>query len=264
MSIEELDKRIDNALSGWVTPNKKSKRAIGQSVYSAIESKQKRIFQFEKWHWIAAASLVAVIVCYATFYNSNVEYETNFNEELAITLPDGSTVDINSESNISYNTLSWYLNRSVSLSGEAFFQVKKGSQFSVKTKNGDVKVLGTSFGVFSRNTDFIVECFTGKVEINNSINKVIITEGERINQTDNLALTKTSFSNVALKPSWLGNNYSYAKVSLSTVFSDIEKHFNISITTSDEINVMSFTGEWNNTMKLEDVLKIVCLPFNID
>lgn len=263
MNTEELDKRINKTLSGWEIPSKQEKQAIWQSIFSAIGTKQKRIITLKKWYWIAAASLVAVFVSYTIFYNSNVEYATGINEKMTISLPDGSSVDMNAESKASYNTLSWYLTRSVSLSGEAFFKVKNGSQFSVKTSNGVVKVLGTSFNVFSRESSFLVECFTGKVEIRNKINQVIITKGEKVIQSNSLALTKELFDPTL--PNWVGNdNHYYNKTNLETVFNDIEKAFEVVIISDKAITSMKFSGEWNNTMNLDDVLKIVCMPFNLE
>jgi len=263
MKREELDKRIDRALSGWEIPSKRDKNAIWDSVNTAIGTKRKRIISLEKWQWAIAASLAAIIVSYAIFYNSAVEYSTDAQQKIAISLPDGSTVNLNTNSKTSYNTFSWFFNRSVSLSGEAFFNVKKGSQFSVNTNNGVIKVLGTSFNVFSRDKDFLVECFTGKVEVNNSIDRVFITKGEKVTQTDNLSLAKEITSN-GTKPAWVIENYSYAKVKLETVLKDIEKSYGISISSNKDIRNLIFSGEWNNSMALEDVLKIVCLPFNLE
>ena len=157
MKREELDKRIDKALSGWEIPSQKNKSTIWSSVNTAIITKRKRTISLEKWQWAIAASLAAIIVSYAIFYSAAVEYTTDANQKIAISLPDGSTVNLNGNSKTSYNTVAWYFNRSVSLSGEAFFSVKKGSQFSVNTNNGVIKVLGTSFNVFSRDKDFLVD-----------------------------------------------------------------------------------------------------------
>jgi transmembrane sensor len=41
----------------------------------------------------------------------------------------------------------WSKERTLSLEGEAFFEVQKGSKFSVVTSDGIVEVLGTSFDV---------------------------------------------------------------------------------------------------------------------
>lgn len=264
MSINKLDSQINKALSGWETPNNKNKKNIWLSIEESIDAKQNRFVKFSSWRVAVAASIVALLVSYAVFYSSNIEYNTNIGEKMAITLPDGSSVNLNSESKLSYNSISWVLDRDVHMSGEAFFKVIKGSKFSVKTDNGIVKVLGTSFNVISRKSNFMIDCYTGKVEIDNSIDKVVISRGERVVQSEYLALQK-ELSNTELRsPIWLIDTYSYAKTKLVNVFEDISKQYSINISTSGDINKLKFTGEWNNSMKLEDVLKIVCLPFNLE
>lgn len=263
MRSEELDKRIDSALSGWATPSKRGKNAIWQEITGTIEAKQKRFISFSRWQWAAAASLAGIIVCSAVYFSNNVTYTTQ-SAGLTVNLPDGSLVKLNKASEASYNSIAWFFNRSIALSGEAFFEVKKGSQFSVHTNNGVVQVLGTSFNVLSRKNNFAVECFTGRVKIDNSVNELIITKGERVVQAQNLQLAKETSNHKLAAPLWLKGKYTYSKVALVHVFKDIAKQYGKSIKMNSKIEKMTFSGEWDAIMKLEDVLAIVCLPFNIE
>jgi transmembrane sensor len=263
MNIEELDKRIDSVLSGWETPKSKPKNAIWQSIYNTIRTTDERFLSFRKWHWVAAASLVAVIVSYAIFYNSNIVHSTLGNETLLVTLPDGSTINLNAGTELSYNKITWSLNRSVNLSGEAFFKVEKGEKFNVITNSGVVSVLGTSFNVLERKNKFRVECFTGKVEVVNDLNSTIITKGEFVNQSSTHALVKEKNTKASESPSWINGDYSYKNEQLATILNDISTHFNITINANKKIDEFTFTGTWNKTMTLEEVLQIVCLPFGL-
>jgi len=58
-------------------------------------------------------------------------------------------VVLNSKSTISFNKTDWKNNRQLTLDGEAYFKVEKGSTFTVNTNNGSVTVLGTQFNVNS-------------------------------------------------------------------------------------------------------------------
>ena len=63
-----------------------------------------------------------------------------------VTLPDGSLVELNAGSRLTYSNTS----RKVELQGEAFFQVQKDEvQFVVSTGISKVVVLGTAFNVRS-------------------------------------------------------------------------------------------------------------------
>lgn len=71
-----------------------------------------------------------------------------------ITLPDGSHVWLNAESELSYPAL-FNDNREVKLKGEAFFEVVKDTlnPFKVNTRLSEIKVLGTSFNVNAYDND---------------------------------------------------------------------------------------------------------------
>ncbi len=262
MMNKELDNKINQVLSGWDAPSIKSKNTIWKEVVSEINTSTIPLHTFSKWRWIAAASLFAIAASFGTYYTAQVEVISN-QQAVTINLPDGSTVNLNIESKASYNKIGWLFNRSVSLTGEGFFTVKKGEKFRVITENGNVDVLGTSFNVLARDQKFRVECFTGRVAITTSSNSTIITKGEVVTQSlsDELIKVKTQ---PVMQPNWLTGDYSYKNENLSTVLNDISDHFGIDISTSNKINKLSFTGAWNKSMTLDEVLKIVCLPFSLE
>jgi ferric-dicitrate binding protein FerR (iron transport regulator) len=86
-----------------------------------------------------------------------------------LTLPDSSSVWLNSNSTIRYpGTFSGTV-RMVELDGEAYFDVAKreGQPFVVKTGKYHVEALGTSFNVdaYADKPDFSTALFTGKVRL---------------------------------------------------------------------------------------------------
>ena len=70
-------------------------------------------------------------------------------------LADGTQVWLNAESELSYPTRFTGNTREVKLKGEAYFKVTKNAEqpFIVKTKEIDIRVLGTSFNVAAYQTD---------------------------------------------------------------------------------------------------------------
>ena len=62
-------------------------------------------------------------------------YIGNKSQKQEISLPDNSQVSLNALSSVTYNESSWDENRELTLNGEAFFKVEKGSTFEVKTKS---------------------------------------------------------------------------------------------------------------------------------
>ena len=105
------------------------------------------------WKWVAAAAVI-LIAAGISYLTIPVEYSAPYGEMESVILPDNSQITLNSGSTITYNRLYSYLDRDVSLQGEAFFEVKKGElSFVVHTSNASVKVLGTSFNVRSWQDD---------------------------------------------------------------------------------------------------------------
>ena len=109
-----------------------------------------------KWSFSIAATLAILFGLFFLMSTNEISHKTAFGEQKIIELPDGSQVTMNSKSLIEFNPDSWESNRILKLSGEAYFKVKKGSQFTVNTDNGNVIVLGTEFNVNSLNHYFEV------------------------------------------------------------------------------------------------------------
>lgn len=108
---------------------------------------------------------------------SDMETSTESNYE-AVALPDGSQVFLNHNSSISY--AKEFKPRAVKLSGEAFFKVVPGaSNFTVRTKYGDVAVLGTEFNVKTTSNQIAVDVKQGLVELKTAFGKSKIKKGAR-------------------------------------------------------------------------------------
>jgi ferric-dicitrate binding protein FerR (iron transport regulator) len=151
--------------------------------------------------------------------------------------------------------------RSLSLNGRAFFEVKKGSKFTVITDNGTVEVLGTSFSVLSRENIFEVICKTGKVSVSTKDNAdiQIITPSEKVILTNN-KLVKSNANNESL--AWKDGNYYFDNASLLEVIKELENQFKIKIKTDEKNLSLRYTGFFN-TDNLGKALHSVTWPLNL-
>ena len=105
--------------------------------------------------WIAAAASLLLLVSVWWFWTGQDTQIVNpAGAHLTYTFPDNSQVKLNADSRITFSPDSWNKSRLVNLQGEAFFEVQKGSTFTVETDHGKVTVLGTSFNIYSRNDQF--------------------------------------------------------------------------------------------------------------
>ena len=117
--------------------------------------------------------------------NNRIEYLTSNAEWKVITLPDGSQVELNANSQLALIE-GWEngTDRMVWLKGEAFFKVEKkpstNAKFIVVTKDLKVEVLGTSFNVNTRNQHTEVFLEEGKITLELDKHKEQIEPGEFI------------------------------------------------------------------------------------
>ncbi|WP_139957238.1 FecR family protein [Flavicella sediminum] len=210
-------------------------------------------------NWVSAvAASVAILFGLFFFMNSDTEYTTGFGEQLAVVLPDGSKVELNAKSILSFDKDEWKAGkRNLFLEGEAYFKVKKGSKFTVNTGSGDVSVLGTQFNVKEAKAYFEVKCFEGKVSVVNTTDSEILTPGKGYRKVADKASEKLIFETTA--PTWIAGESTFTNAPLVIVLEELEKQFQIQFEV-DLINTdRVFTGSFSNKNK-ELALQTVCAP----
>lgn len=103
------------------------------------------------------------------------------NEVKVETLPDGTVVTLNKGAVLEYNSRMSGNTRTVTLEGEAFFDVTpdKNKPFIITADDAQIKVVGTSFNVKTTDekTEVIVE--TGIVEVSKKKNSVMLNPNEK-------------------------------------------------------------------------------------
>lgn len=215
------------------------------------------------WSTAAAIVLLLGVGLFARFYTADVKVAAG--EFTSATLPDGSVVHLNAESAISYAPYWWFMQREVTLEGEAYFEVTKGSKFSVLSNLGTTSVLGTSFNIYSRNNDYEVFCTAGKVRVSAAATKPVILESGDFVVLDEAGRLQPKI-NKAETPvlSWRLNKFTYNTTPLSKVIEDLQRQYGITIDPQIEnINQYHYTGLFQRSVTVEEALEIVCLSFGL-
>lgn len=139
--------------------------------------------------WAAAAAVVLIISIASLFWITKDPGTTIQQMQFASTdkiqddtLPDGSMISLNKNSQLNYPSSFSGDKREVALSGEAFFEVSRDAAhpFIIHAGLMDVKVLGTSFNVRAYpNSDSVhVSVKTGRVQCSANGDTVFLTPGE--------------------------------------------------------------------------------------
>jgi ferric-dicitrate binding protein FerR (iron transport regulator) len=231
-----------------------------------IEKTGRRVFLSSWMKYAVAAVLVLMAGFFLWQYNqvdvvNGTSYTMAAGESMEALLPDESIFYLNAESELSYDEKNWETNRTLSLKGEAFFEVKKGSTFTVETPHGKVQVLGTKFNVWSRNKLLEVKCQSGKVAVydvdGNKIDELNPSDAIRI--SSGKAPEKWTDSSVA---SWREGISKFRDVPLEIVLEELERQYDVEVKTgsinTEDIISCNFQHE-----NLELALKTILSPLNI-
>ncbi len=258
----DIEKYLSESLNSSRIPYKLSKDEAWKNIQLSIT--EGKVLPFRKslpaLRWAAAAAVLFAIALGSIFAGRQT-VKTQEAPFAMVSLPDGSAVVLSAGSEVQYNKVSWLWDREVALSGKAFFDVEKGSEFTVSTQEGDIVVLGTSFDVYVSRGKLEVACKTGKVGISKAGKLLdIITPGEKLVLHQN----KTVKSNIdtALIDLWFKTDFTFENVSLRQAIETIASHFNHEVIVPEYVQ-LQYTGQLSKKLTLEESLDIICMPFGL-
>jgi transmembrane sensor len=152
----------------------------------------------------------------------------------SVTLPDGSTVTMNSSTTLSYPKHFRRNARNVTLAGEAFFEVTpdKSRPFIINTDEAAIRVVGTSFNVDTKGSSSSVEVYvsTGIVEVykpESQDNSVFLHPGEMGKVSKNIINSKKASNENAI--AWKTGKMDFRDIPLSEAVTMLNKMYNVNI-----------------------------------
>ena len=242
----------------------------------AGESSPAKIFTLATHHvWRYAAVAVLLIGAMALLWRFGTEGETDFlvvetraGETQEVTLPDQSVVWLNELSRLAYPPE--FGKRTVELTGEAFFDVERDESktFEIRSGEGLVQVLGTSFNVRNRNGEgeIRVTVATGRVGF-----KVVGTdEAQELTAGYQGVLHKTDRSMSSFPNDnpeflmWRSRPLAFDATSFDDVVALLRGRFAIVIDEPDaDLKACTFTGEFE-TPVLAEVLESIEFSLGLD
>ena len=190
-------------------------------------------------------------------------------KNLQVTLPDGSTVSLNRNTELIYRENFGRHGRNVTLRGEAFFEITpdENNPFVIDAGKAKIKVIGTSFNVITSNPDSAVEVYvkTGKVMVSaaEGTNNIILDQGF-IGKMDS-KISEKSFNNDPNYLAWKTGMLIYDGQTLEVVFRDLKKVYNMDIVANDPgilENTWTTNGPVDNQSP-ETIIRLICISFNL-
>ena len=224
---------------------------------------------------VAAVALIILSIATAVIYinssgilSKKITVVTGNNQKnLQITLPDGSNISLNRNTELSYRGNFGETGRDVKLDGEAFFEVSSDASkpFIIDAGAAKVKVIGTSFNVITKNSESAVEVYvkTGNVILSdNSGSKSLNLDPGFIGKMD----SKFSEKSVNEDPNYMSWNtglLEYNGQKLDIVFNDLKRVYNMDIVADDSVILENRWTSPINNQPQETIIRLICTSFNL-
>lgn len=215
-----------------------------------------------------AAAMVFVlllsILLWRTMFPARVTVATRNAETKVVHLPDGSQVELNAASRLTYSRK----HRQLQLEGEAFFQVQPAREpFVVTTGRARVTVLGTAFDVRSRREKVVVAVEHGHVRFENvRTGKHVVlgaAEMSRMQGTENPTVPVAADLDASL--AWRRGRLVFDRTPVAEVLDELARTYDVSFTlTNIDTANLTLTASFKKEQPLQDVLTAVSLTFDWD
>ena len=213
-------------------------------------------------------------------YDASAASEARYNKmttprgrQFHLQLPDGTSVWLNAASSITYPTAFTGKERTVFISGEAYFDIAKDAHkpFRVKVNDQlDVEVLGTEFNVNAYQDEKSIKTtlLEGKIRavveplINNSSNRLIRKElilkpGQQITVSENQQVQLKDNADLNNVLAWRKGYFNFADADIPEVMRQLQRWYDIEIAYEGTIPNKVISGKMGRDLNLNDVLDIL-------
>ncbi len=174
-----------------------------------------------------------------------------------IQLPDGTDVWLNAASSITYPTAFTGSERTVTVTGEVYFEVAKdkAKPFHVKVNNLFVDVLGTHFNINSYGDETAVKTtlLEGSVKITAGKENRMLRPGEQA-QVAQHRVTVVSNADIDQVMAWKNGLFNFNKLSLQEVLRQLSRWYDVEVVYQGTLTPRKFGGEIQRDLNLSEVL----------
>lgn len=224
--------------SDWLASESVSfgKRTSYSRLQSEIGSRRRRRFVFKRLIPAVGAAAAAVALIVSIFSGKDhvtTTCSTAYLETKVVVLPDSSRVSLNSATTLTYNSDFNKKDRTVTLSGEAFFDVSKdpSKPFVVKMKDAEITVKGTSFNVSAYDGENGIQAalLTGQIQFQTGKDYIYLSPGEVITYNRLDRSMSKSRRDVGQYCSWMEGRIDCESITLDWLFTRLTSLYGVKI-----------------------------------
>lgn len=231
-------------------------KRTGEAVKQSIN--RGKTIRLRQWMYVAAM-IIVVFICGAIAFQSGksairnqltqISIEAPYGSKTKLYLPDGTLVWLNAGSKMSYAQDFGINDRSLDLTGEAYFEVTKNEHipFKVHTNELDVKVLGTKFNFRNYQDDLEAKVclLEGKVALSAQQMETILQPDQQAlfdKKTGKLLISSTK---AVYSAEWTNDRLYFDEALLPDIVKELERSYNVKIIIADDVlNSVRFYGNF--------------------
>lgn len=260
------DEELASALPKVKPSYSRTKAEVWEAIEQHIGEEKQRPTLHHTWLRYAVAAVVVLMLGVTGFMRLFTEdYSTISQEMMAVILPDGSHLQLNGASSLSYHPHWWRFQREVKLEGEAFFEVKPGERFQVISEQGITAVFGTSFNVYARGNEYEVTCHTGKVRVSDVKRQasVDILPQQKATIAAGGGIIKEEHIDLRQSLSWTEAMFEFEGAPIAEVFRTIERQYQVQIAYPINLD-LHYSGKFSRKLSADQVMNMICRSFVLD
>ena len=266
--------RFDDLKEEWDETPKKgilplgAKMRMWEQIEKVTENKPRR----KPYKWIAAACILLLMSVSGYLYvmpkasAKQLVTHTYPGDIRLLRLPDGSKVWVNQNTIIAYPEAFDGDTRSVTLNGEAYFEVARDASKPFIITSGPITttVLGTSFRVSTyNNANPEVSVNSGKVKVEGRTNTVLLKKGDAA-RYENKTKTLLRHTVVPLEPKWKKVLIDVNGYTLEQVINKLSEDHAFTVTYSDNsLSALKIKGILDSRQGFEAMLQTVAFALQV-
>lgn len=186
-----------------------------------------------------------------------------------LTLEDGTIVQVNAASELSFPTHFKKHLRQVRLQGEGYFRVKSNPQspFNVLLGTLNVQVTGTTFNIraYEAEKNIRITLVEGSVNVREG-QKVLATlsPGEQFTYQKTTGEYNTTQANISAITGWTEDKFVFRNEPIDNIMAELSRWYNVEISVSEDIQDIRYSGILSRKQPLTDILNILQLTNELD
>lgn len=180
-----------------------------------------------------------------------------------LVLPDGSELWLNAASAVTFPTSFNGTERSVTLKGEAYFDIRPDAArpFRVKLANNTtIQVLGTAFNVnaYENEQAITTTLINGRVKVLDGTNKSrVLQPGDQASIAYSSGGIVLSRADTAQVLAWKNGIFNFENADIQTVMKQLERWYDIEVLYENGIPAMSFGGKMDRNLRLSNIIRML-------